>query len=440
MTDSQDISDEETQPSEMDDLQGWFESGERLIYPSMIRAMRLVKAVGKAGWNEQQKYKFRGIDGVLDAVGPALREAGVFVTSEIVEVNYRDTRTTLDKPTREVTARIRYTFHAVDGSTVSTEVAGESLDQSDKGTAKAFSVALRIALLQTLALPTQEPTTDDTGQYHTRGADTLSSWTRRYGLSLLTAEVPDVKVIMEFWPAVVEAGQTDAVASGQETGITWHELIAETLARAIASVTTAEEGRALHAILKPTGALHWMHEGLKLGDRMVNRGAQIKIDQAKAFDHCMALILAADDFAALDAAVVHIKADRDEGPLSQEQLDQLNAVAVERHNKIVAAREVETVEPPRQYLPPVGAAWDQFVAAASTEPMDADQLDGLITGEGDITPACEFGADGVQRVIDAVKKAHQRDHSISAVERAELFSVLKAHMFQYGITWHEPIS
>ena len=57
---------------------------------------------------------------------------------------------------------------AEDGSQVHAVTPGESLDTSDKGTAKAMSVAYRIALLQIFALPTQEPTTDPDSEYHTR--------------------------------------------------------------------------------------------------------------------------------------------------------------------------------------------------------------------------------------------------------------------------------
>lgn len=426
-----------------DDLTGWIESGENLIFPSMIKAMRLVKAVSKDGYNPNQKYKFRGIDGVLDAVGPALREAGIFVTSEIVSISYRDTVTTGEtpRPTREVTARIRYTFHAVDGSSITTEVAGESLDQSDKGTAKAFSVALRIALLQTLALPTQEPTTDDAGQYHTRSSSSLSSWERRHGWKLLVAVEPDVAAIMDFWPAIVEAGQVNAPTTGAEgDNPTWHEAVAEALARAVTATNSAEEGRALYNLLRPAGALHWMHEGQKIGDRLIARADEIKANQVKAFDHCMHLVTSASDMDALETAIVHTMADRTDGPLTQEQYDQIIEVAEERRHKLFAtAREVEAVDPPRQYLPPAGEAWSQLVSTAERDHMSFRQLEELIDGTEVLTPACEFGTDGVQRVIDAVKKAHQRDHSIDAVERAELFAKLRAHMFQYEIIWHEPI-
>lgn len=413
-------------------LYEWAAAG-KLIYPAMIHAMRLVKAVGKEGWNDQQKYKFRGIDGVLDAVGPALRAAGIFVTSEIIEITYRDTRTTQDKPTREVTTRIRYTFHAADGSSITTEVAGESLDQSDKGTAKAFSVALRIALLQTLALPTQDATTDDTAHYHTRGADSLTGWTRSYGQALLVAEVPDVEKIMQFWPAIVETAQMDAPVSGNGTGVTWHEMVAETLSRAIAATNTADEGRALYNLLKPSGALHWVHDGVKLGARMEERAKEIFALMAKVFDHCMELVTSAADAEALDAAMLHVRADTTpNGALTVKQFEQIKAVAEERYLKLVNAVEQ------REFLPASGPAWQDFCSWVDLQnrlPSDIrEALEGQWDKAREMPPAAEWGLPGLLRLIDAVKRSNKRDETITDTQRAELLDEIMAAATAYGIT------
>jgi hypothetical protein len=55
---------------------------------------------------------------------------------------------------------ITYTFYAPDGSSVAATVSAESMDSGDKATAKAYSVAFRTALLQTLCLPTDEADPD----------------------------------------------------------------------------------------------------------------------------------------------------------------------------------------------------------------------------------------------------------------------------------------
>lgn len=416
-----------------------------LIHLKLIEVMREVTSVAKTGMNTQQNYPFRGIDGVMNEVGPAMRKVGVLAIPTVLQYKNRDTLTTGDKKTREVVMEVRYDFYAEDGSSVSAVVWGESLDFSDKGTAKALSVALRQALLQALMLPTQEPTTDDNGHYHTRaGTPTLSGWTAAYGKRVLTEGT--LTEVIDFWPAIVESSSIEAQHQAGSGWLTWGELAAKRVADLVSAEQSPETLRAWWGQLKAADMIGLFHVDAsgryQLGDLVVDKGKQAKLNRDKAFDHCMALVLAAEDFTALDAAMVHIRADLDEGPLSQAQHDQLNTVALERHNKIVATRidgqNAEMVrdeaEPePREFLPPVGESWDAFVAACGTDSMDVDQLNALLTGEGDTTPATEFGMPGLLRVIDAIKRCHQRDHSIGNTERAALLQEVREYAHTVGI-------
>lgn len=130
------------------------------VYEALSRVMAAVQAVKKGDRNNEQNYNFRGIDAVVNAVGPALREHGVLVTPELLEVGYRDVLTSRGKPSRECTVKVRYRFHGPAGDHLDVVVPGESMDFGDKGAAKAMSVAFRIALLQALAIPTDEPEHD----------------------------------------------------------------------------------------------------------------------------------------------------------------------------------------------------------------------------------------------------------------------------------------
>lgn len=417
-----------------------------LIHRAMVKAMRLATSVGKDGFNEQQKYPFRGIDGTVNVLGPALREAGVFVTPEVLESVTRDVQTTQDKKSRETTVRVKFTFWAEDGSHVSAVVPGESLDVSDKGTAKAMSVAFRITLLQVFALPTQEPSTDDNGHYHTRGGTpTLSGWTASYGRAMI--DHGDMDEVIDFWPAIVESSSIEA-PSGYADNSTWGEGIATRVAEFVAEEQSPEVLRALWGKLKVAdmiGLFHVSNVGdqamrTTLGDLVVERGKQAKLNRDKAFDHCMELITSAQDYPALDAALVHAKADLDEGPLSQEQYDQLGVIALERSAKLLETAAEARAAAQAEFLPPVGEAWEQFVVAADTPGIDVVQLDGLLTGAlADSPPATDFGIDGVQRFIDAVKRAHSGYGSINSQERAELFEDLKIRMARMGLAWHEEI-
>jgi hypothetical protein len=80
---------------------------------------------------------------------------------------YRDVRTSNDKPSRECTVTVTYRFYGPAGDFIEAEVPGESMDVGDKGAPKAMSVAYRILLLQALCIPTDDPEPD--AQSYERG-------------------------------------------------------------------------------------------------------------------------------------------------------------------------------------------------------------------------------------------------------------------------------
>jgi hypothetical protein len=132
------------------------------VLTRLAEVMDDVKAVAKRDENTHDRYSFRGIDAVMNAVGPALRSRKVLVRpvvtmnerSEII-VGKGDTRMTL------VRVEVDYIFtSAEDGSEFPVHVPGEAFDRGDKATSKAMSVAYRTALIQALCLPTDEPDAD----------------------------------------------------------------------------------------------------------------------------------------------------------------------------------------------------------------------------------------------------------------------------------------
>ena len=130
------------------------------IYADLAKVMRSVDYVGKNDVNKHQHFSFRGIDGVLNAVGPALREHNVVVYPRLHDVAYEEVKTSGGKASTACRVVVDYVFASVDGSTVETRVAAESWDTGDKAMPKAMSVAMRTALIQALALPTDEPDPD----------------------------------------------------------------------------------------------------------------------------------------------------------------------------------------------------------------------------------------------------------------------------------------
>lgn len=114
-------------------------------------------------------FQFRGVDAVVNAVHPVLARYGVVVVPEVLETTFRTFQSGRDREMADVTVRTRFTFYGPAGDSLSCTVLGEGSDVGDKATGKAQSVALRIALLQTLMLPTDEPDPDETNEPRTPG-------------------------------------------------------------------------------------------------------------------------------------------------------------------------------------------------------------------------------------------------------------------------------
>jgi len=140
-----------------------------MIHGAMLAAMQAIGAVAKSDRNQAQGFNFRGIDSVLNVVGPALRDAGIYVLPEVERLDYEPVTTEARGKTQhsvQVRAAVAYSFVALDGSVVVARVVGEAIDYGDKGVAKAMSVAYRIALLQVFAIPTDDTEPDE--QTYTR--------------------------------------------------------------------------------------------------------------------------------------------------------------------------------------------------------------------------------------------------------------------------------
>lgn len=131
------------------------------IHEALAAVMRSVPVVKKEDRNSAQNFNFRGIDATLNAVGPALREHGVITLPQVQE-HHTKTVTVGRQSTamQSVVLLVRYTFVGPEGDTLVVEVPGEAFDSGDKAYSKAMSVAFRTALLQTLALPTDEKDPD----------------------------------------------------------------------------------------------------------------------------------------------------------------------------------------------------------------------------------------------------------------------------------------
>ena len=126
-----------------------------MIYAAICGVMEDVGAVGKDNYNEQQRFKYRGIDAVMNALNPAMIKHKVFCTPEVLEQTREERSAKNGGNLIYSVCRMRYRFYTTDGSFVETVVVGEGMDSGDKATNKAMAVAFKYACFQTFCIPTE---------------------------------------------------------------------------------------------------------------------------------------------------------------------------------------------------------------------------------------------------------------------------------------------
>lgn len=118
--------------------------------------MAEIGAIGKDKRNQQQNFNYRGIDDVMNALQPALVKHKVYIVPEVLE-QVREERTTAKGGLLLYSIlKVKFTFYADDGSSISATVIGEGMDSGDKASNKAMSVAFKYACFQIFCIPTEE--------------------------------------------------------------------------------------------------------------------------------------------------------------------------------------------------------------------------------------------------------------------------------------------
>jgi hypothetical protein len=126
------------------------------IYQAIASVMQEVEAIGKNQKNQQQGFRFRGIDDVYNAIHPVFAKHGVFSTTNVVAERTEERQTSRGGNLIYRILTIEYTFYASDGSSVKETIIGEGMDSGDKAANKAMAIAHKYALLQLLCIPTED--------------------------------------------------------------------------------------------------------------------------------------------------------------------------------------------------------------------------------------------------------------------------------------------
>ena len=127
------------------------------IYSLMALAAGQIGAVTKDKRTQQgDKYFYRGIDDVMNALHPVLAELGITIIPEVIDQQRTERTTKSGANLLYSILTIRYHFYAPDGSSVTATVVGEAMDSGDKASNKAMSVAYKYACFQAFCIATEE--------------------------------------------------------------------------------------------------------------------------------------------------------------------------------------------------------------------------------------------------------------------------------------------
>lgn len=132
------------------------------IYQAINAIMKEVPAIGKDRKNVQQGYNFRGIDDIYNALNEHLAKHGVFATSEVLSHEREERQTSRGGTLIYSIITVKFSFYAIDGSSVSMTMIGEGMDSGDKASNKAMSTAYKYAMMQLFCIPTNEPKDTET--------------------------------------------------------------------------------------------------------------------------------------------------------------------------------------------------------------------------------------------------------------------------------------
>ncbi len=126
------------------------------IYESITAIMGEGYAITKDKKNQQQGFRYRGIDDVMNTFFPLLSKHKVFCVPEVLECTREERQTNKGNNLIYSILKTKYTFYAEDGSSISAVVVGEGMDSGDKASNKALAIGMKYAMFQVFCIPTEE--------------------------------------------------------------------------------------------------------------------------------------------------------------------------------------------------------------------------------------------------------------------------------------------
>lgn len=126
------------------------------IYEALTAINKEVEAIKKDQTNQQQGFKYRGIDQVMNELHDLFAKHEVLITSEVLNRTREERVNSRGNTLIWTIIDYKFSFTAKDGSSISSTATGEAMDSGDKGSNKCISVALKYVLFNMFLIPTAE--------------------------------------------------------------------------------------------------------------------------------------------------------------------------------------------------------------------------------------------------------------------------------------------
>jgi len=111
--------------------------------------------IAKSETNTFDKYKFRGIDAVLNALAPILSRHGVIIMPSVSSCEIRTVQTSQGKPSSHAKVTVDYTLYDSEGDSIMHSFVGEGMDRGDKAVNKACTAAYKYFLFEAFCIPVE---------------------------------------------------------------------------------------------------------------------------------------------------------------------------------------------------------------------------------------------------------------------------------------------
>jgi len=141
------------------------------VYQAIAAVMEDVgrEGIAKGRRNEMQKYNFRGIDDVYNALAPLLARHHLIIVPRVLTREKTEQTTQKGGILFYVVVQVEFDIVcASDGSKITACTWGEAMDSADKATNKAMSAAYKYMAMQTFCIPTEGDNDADASHHEIR--------------------------------------------------------------------------------------------------------------------------------------------------------------------------------------------------------------------------------------------------------------------------------